>query len=140
MLNPPKKRKFRKAFKGKIHGVATRGSTLAWGDFGLKALEPFRMTARVIEAARRAITRTLKRQGKLWIRVFPDIPVTKKPAEVRMGSGKGGVEYYIARIKPGRMLFELAGVPADLARQALEKAMYKLPVKAKFVQTIEQKD
>ena len=129
----PKKTKFRKAHKGRIHGDTKGGSTLAYGEFGLKALEPDRMTARQIEAARRAISRAMKRVGKLWIRVFPDVPVSKKPAEVRMGSGKGNPEFWVVRIKPGRILFELDGVPEAIAREAFELAAAKLPVKTKFV-------
>ena len=129
----PKKTKFRKAFKGRIHGNAPGGTTLNFGAFGLKALEPDRITARQIEAARRAITRHIKRQGRLWIRVFPDVPVSKKPAEVRQGKGKGSNEYWAARVKPGRILFELDGVPGPLARVAFERAMEKLPIKTKVV-------
>jgi len=129
----PKKTKFRKAFKGRIHGNAPGGTTLNYGSFGLKAMEPERITARQIEAARRAITRHIKRQGRLWIRVFPDVPVSKKPAEVRQGKGKGSNEYWAARVKPGRILFELDGVPGPLARVAFERAMEKLPIKTKVV-------
>ena len=129
----PKKIKHRKVFKGKIHGNTKGGSTLTFGEYGLKALEPERITARQIESARRTISRAMKRMGKLWIRVFPDLPVTKKPAEVRMGSGKGGVEYWAARVKPGRIIFELDGVPEDVARKAFELAAAKLPIKTKFV-------
>ena len=129
----PKKTKYRKAHKGRIHGDTKGGSTLAYGEFGLKALEPERMTARQIEAARRAISRAMKRVGKLWIRVFPDVPVSKKPAEVRMGSGKGNPEYWVVRVKPGRILFELDGVPEAVAREAFALAGAKLPVKTKFV-------
>ena len=129
----PKKTKFRKAHKGRIHGVATSGATLSFGQFGLKALEPERVTARQIEAARRAITRHIKRQGRLWIRVFPDVPVTKKPAEVRQGKGKGAVEFWAARVKPGRILFELDGVPGPLAAEAFSRAAMKLPIKTKVV-------
>ena len=129
----PKRTKFRKAFKGRIHGNAPGGTTLNFGAFGLKAMEPDRITARQIEAARRAITRHIKRQGRLWIRVFPDVPVSKKPAEVRQGKGKGSTEYWAARVKPGRILFELDGVPGPLARVAFERAMEKLPIKTKVV-------
>ena len=129
----PKRTKFRKAFKGRIHGVATSGTDLTFGEFGLKAMEPERVTARQIEAARRAITRHIKRQGRLWIRIFPDVPVTKKPAEVRQGKGKGSPEYWVARVKPGRILFELDGVPGPLAKVAFERAAEKLPIKVKFV-------
>ncbi len=132
----PKKMKFRKAHKGRIHGNAKGGSTLAFGEFGLKALAPDRITARQIEAARRAITRHMKRQGKVWIRIFPDVPISKKPLEVRMGSGKGSPEFYVARVKPGRIMFELAGVPEPLAREALELAAAKLPIATKFVARI----
>ena len=129
----PKKTKFRKAFKGKIHGDAKGGTTLNFGSYGLEALEPERLTARQIEAARRAITRHIKRQGRLWIRVFPDVPVTAKPAEVRMGKGKGSPEYWAARVKPGRILFELDGVPGDVAAMAFSRAAMKLPIKVKVV-------
>lgn len=129
----PKKTKFRKAHKGRIHGDSKGGTLLAYGEFGLKALEPDRVTARQIEASRRAISRAMKRVGKLWIRVFPDVPVSKKPAEVRMGSGKGNPEYWVVRVKPGRILFELDGVPEAVAREAFALAGAKLPVKTKFV-------
>lgn len=129
----PKKTKYRKAHKGRIHGVAKGGFELNFGAYGMKALEPERITARQIEAARRAISRHIKRAGRLWIRVFPDVPVSTKPAEVRMGSGKGSPEYWAARVKPGRILFELDGVPADVARGAFERAAAKLPIKVKFV-------
>lgn len=132
----PKKIKYRKAFKGRIKGVATSGTLLNFGSFGMKALEPTRITARQIEAARRAITRHLRRQGKVWIRVFPAIPATSKPAEVRMGSGKGSVDYWYARVHPGHILFELDGVPQELAREAFELASAKLPIKTKFVARI----
>jgi large subunit ribosomal protein L16 len=129
----PKKTKYRKAFKGRIKGEAKGGTTLNFGSYGLKALEPERITARQIEAARRAITRAMKRQGRLWIRVFPDVPVSKKPAEVRQGKGKGSVEYWAARVKPGRILFELDGVDGQLAALAFERAAMKLPIKTKVV-------
>ena len=129
----PKKTKFRKAFKGKIHGDAKGGTTLNFGSYGLKAMEPERLTARQIEAARRAITRHIKRQGRLWIRVFPDLPVTGKPAEVRMGKGKGSPEFWAARVKPGRILFELDGVDGKVAAEAFERAAMKLPIKVKVV-------
>ena len=129
----PKRTKFRKAHKGRIHGLATSGATLAFGQFGLKAMEPERITARQIEAARRALTRNMKRAGRVWIRVFPDVPVSKKPAEVRMGSGKGAPELWVARIKPGRILFEIDGVPVALARESLTLAAAKLPIKTRFV-------
>ena len=129
----PKRTKFRKAFKGRISGAAKGGFNLDFGAYGLKAMEPDRLTARQIEAARRAITRHMKRAGRVWIRVFPDKPITKKPAEVRMGSGKGSPEFWAARVKPGRVLFELDGVPVQVAREALELAAAKLPIKTRFV-------
>jgi large subunit ribosomal protein L16 len=129
----PKRTKYRKAHKGRIHGVATSGTTLNFGSFGLKALEPERITARQLEAARRAITRHMKRQGRLWIRVFPDVPVSKKPAEVRMGSGKGSPEFWVTRIYPGKIMFEIDGIPADLAMRAFELAAAKLPIKTRVV-------
>jgi large subunit ribosomal protein L16 len=129
----PKKTKFRKAFKGKISGDAKSGFSLNFGSYGLKAMEPERITARQIEAARRAITRHIKRQGRLWIRIFPDVPVSGKPAEVRMGSGKGAPEFWAARVKPGRILFELDGVEGRIAAEAFERAAMKLPIKVKVV-------
>ena len=129
----PKRTKYRKAFKGRISGAAKGGFNLDFGAYGLKAMEPDRLTARQIEAARRAITRHMKRAGRVWIRVFPDVPVSKKPAEVRMGSGKGAPEFWAARVKPGRVLFELDGVPVQVAREALELAAAKLPIKTRFV-------
>ena len=129
----PKKTKFRKAHKGRIHGNAKGGTDLNFGLFGLKALQPERITARQIEAARRAITRCIRRTGRVWIRIFPDIPVSQKPAEVRMGSGKGTPEFWACRVHPGRILFELDGVTADLAKQAFELAAAKLPIKVRFV-------
>jgi large subunit ribosomal protein L16 len=132
----PKRTKYRKTFKGRIKGVAKGGSTLNFGSHGLKALEPERVTARQIEAARRAITRHMKRAGRVWIRVFPDVPVTKKPAEVRMGSGKGGIEFWAARVKPGRIMFELDGVPDQVAREALELGSAKLGIKTRIVTRI----
>src|SRR5438270_12164566 len=129
----PTRTKFRKQHKGRIHGAAKAGTSLNCGAFGLKAVEPERITAREIEAARRAITRHMKRAGRVWIRVFPDVPVSKKPAEVRMGSGKGAPEYWVARIKPGRILFELDGVTAQVAKEALALAAAKLPIKTRFV-------
>jgi large subunit ribosomal protein L16 len=132
----PKRTKYRKAFKGRIHGVAKSGFTLNNGSHGLKALEPNRVTAREIEAARRALTREMKRIGKVWIRVFPDVPVSKKPIEVRMGSGKGAPEYWVARVKPGRILFEIDGVPDAVARQALTLGAAKLSIKTKIVTRI----
>jgi len=130
----PKKTKYRKAHKGRIHGNAKGGFRLSFGSYGLKALEPERVTARQIEAARRAITRAMKRQGRLWILIFPDVPVSSKPAEVRMGKGKGSPEYWACRVHPGRIMFELDGVPEAVARQAFELAAAKLPIKTKFVQ------
>ncbi|RYE57780.1 MAG: 50S ribosomal protein L16 [Rhizobiaceae bacterium] len=132
----PKKTKFRKQFKGRIHGVAKGGFDLAFGEYGLKAQEPNRVNAREIEAARRAITRHMKRAGRVWIRVFPDVPVTKKPTEVRMGKGKGSVEYWAARVKPGRIMFEIDGVSEELAREALRLGSAKLSVKTRFIQRI----
>ena len=129
----PSKTKFRKAHKGRIHGLATSAKDLAFGQYGLKATEPERVTARQIEAARRALTRHIKRQGRLWIRIFPDVPVSSKPAEVRMGSGKGSPEFWVARVKPGRILFELDGVPGPIAKTAFERAAEKLPIKTKVV-------
>jgi large subunit ribosomal protein L16 len=129
----PKKTKYRKAHKGRIHGNAKGGFSLNFGEYGLKAMEPERVTARQIEAARRAVSRYVKRVGRLWIRVFPDVPVTKKPAEVRMGSGKGSVEFWACRVAPGRILFEIDGVPESVAREAFERAAAKLPIKTKFV-------
>ena len=130
----PSRTKYRKQHKGRIHGTAKGGTTLNFGAFGLKALEPDRITARQIEAARRAITRAMKRAGRVWIRIFPDIPVTKKPIEVRMGSGKGSPELWIARVKPGRIMFELDGVSEATAREALELGAAKLPIKTRIVQ------
>ena len=129
----PKKTKFRKQHKGRIHGLAKGGYTVNFGNYALKATEPERITARQIEAARRALTRHMKRQGRVWIRIFPDVPVSKKPTEVRMGKGKGSVEFWAAKVKPGRMMFEIDGVPLDVAREALSLAAAKLPVKCKFV-------
>src|ERR1700760_107656 len=124
----PKRTKFRKAFKGRIHGNAKGGFALNFGEYGLKALQPERVTARQIEAARRAISRYVKRTGRLWIRIFPDVPVPRKPAEVRMGSGKGSVEFWVCRVKPGRILFEIEGVSNELAREALALGAAKLPI------------
>ncbi len=132
----PMKTKFRKAHKGRIRGVATSGASLSFGEYGLKALEPDRVTARQIEAARRAMTRHMKRSGRVWIRVFPDVPVSKKPLEVRMGSGKGTPELWVARVKPGRILFEIDGVPIQVAKEALGLAAAKLPIKTRFVARI----
>ena len=133
----PKKTRFRKQFKGRIHGAAKAGYSLSFGAFGLKSLEPERVTARQIEAARRAITRQMKRQGRVWIRVFPDVPISSKPAEVRMGSGKGATEYWAARVHPGRILFEVDGVPADVAHEALALGAAKLPVRTKVVSRLD---
>ena len=132
----PKKTKFRKAFKGRIHGVASSGATLAFGQFGLKALEPDRVTARQIEAARRALTRFMKRAGRVWIRVYPDVPVSKKPIEVRMGKGKGSPELWVVRVKPGKILFEVDGISQAIAKEALTLAAAKLPVKTRFIERI----
>jgi large subunit ribosomal protein L16 len=134
----PKRTKFRKAHKGRIHGIASSGASLAFGEFGLKAMEPDRLTARQIEAARRALTRHMKRAGRVWIRVYPDLPVSKKPLEVRMGSGKGSVELWVARVKPGRVLFEVDGVALGLAKEALTLAAAKLPIKTRFVARISE--
>jgi large subunit ribosomal protein L16 len=129
----PKKMKYRKQHKGRIHGQATSGTYLSYGSFGLKATSPERITARQIEAARRAISRCIKRQGRLWIRIFPDVPVSKKPLEVRMGSGKGSPEFYVSRVKPGKIMFELDGVPREVAEEAFSLASAKLPIKVRFV-------
>ena len=129
----PKRTKFRKAHKGRIHGNAKGGTQLNFGAYGLKAVTPERVTARQIEAARRAITRHLRRAGRVWIRVFPDVPVSSKPAEVRMGKGKGSPEYWVAKVKPGRIIFEIDGVPDDVAREALRLGAAKLPIKTKVV-------
>ena len=134
----PKRTKYRKAFKGRIHGQAKGGTELNFGSHGLKAVEPERVTARQIEAARRAITRAMKRAGRVWIRLFPDVPVSKKPLEVRMGSGKGTPELWVARVKPGRILFEIDGVPVDVAKEALALAAAKLPIKTRFVERISE--
>ncbi|HEY9038316.1 MAG TPA: 50S ribosomal protein L16 [Roseovarius sp.] len=130
----PKRTKFRKQFKGRIKGEAKGGSDLNFGSFGLKATQPERVTARQIEAARRAMTRHMKRQGRVWIRIFPDVPVTSKPTEVRMGKGKGSVDYWAARVKPGRIMFELDGVSEEIAVEALRLAAMKLPIKTRVVQ------
>lgn len=132
----PKRTKFRKQFKGRIHGASKGGVQLNFGAYGLKALEPERITARQIEAARRAITRYMKRAGRVWIRIFPDLPVTSKPTEVRMGKGKGSVDYWAARVAPGRIMFELDGVSEEIAREALRLGAAKLPIKTRFVQRI----
>ncbi|MFC5068172.1 50S ribosomal protein L16 [Flaviflagellibacter deserti] len=132
----PKRTKFRKQFKGRISGAAKGGTNLDFGAFGLKAMEPERVTARQIEAARRALTREMKRQGRVWIRIFPDVPVSKKPTEVRMGKGKGAPEYWAAKVKPGRIMFELDGVSEEVAREALRLAAAKLPIRTRFVARI----
>ena len=132
----PKKTKYRKQHKGRIKGAAKGGFTLNFGEYGLKALQPERVTARQIEAARRAISRHVKRVGRMWIRIFPDVPVTRKPAEVRMGSGKGSVEFWAARVQPGRIMFEIDGVPEAVAREAFDRASAKLPIKTKFVKRL----
>ena len=129
----PTRTKFRKQFKGRIHGSATSGVELTFGSFGLKALEPERVTARQIEAARRAITRHMKRSGRVWIRIFPDVPVSKKPTEIRMGKGKGAPEFWAARVHPGRIMFEIDGVSETVAREAFALAAAKLPIKTKIV-------
>ncbi|MEE9389597.1 MAG: 50S ribosomal protein L16 [Paracoccaceae bacterium] len=129
----PKRTKYRKMFKGRIHGQAKGGSDLTFGTYGLKSVEPHRVTARQIEAARRAMTRHMKRQGRVWIRIFPDVPVTSKPTEVRMGKGKGSVDFWAAKVKPGRIMFELDGVTEEVAREALRLAAMKLPVKTRTV-------
>jgi large subunit ribosomal protein L16 len=129
----PKRTKYRKAHKGRIHGKAKAGTNLDFGAYGLKATEPGRVTARQIEAARRAVTRHMKRAGRIWIRVFPDVPVSRKPAEVRMGSGKGTPDYWVVRIHPGRIMFEIDGVPKSLAVEAFSLAAAKLPIKTRFV-------
>jgi large subunit ribosomal protein L16 len=132
----PKRTKFRKQFKGRIHGTSKGAIELNFGAYGLKALEPERVTARQIEAARRALTRHMKRSGRVWIRIYPDVPVSKKPLEVRMGSGKGAPELWVTRVKPGRILFELDGVTTQVAREALALAAAKLPIKTRFVERI----
>jgi large subunit ribosomal protein L16 len=132
----PKRTKYRKAHKGRIHGLAKGGTALNFGAYGLKAVEPGRVTARQIEAARRAISRHIRRVGRVWIRIFPDVPVSSKPAEVRMGSGKGAPEFWVCRVKPGRIMFELDGVPADTAKIAFDLAAAKLPIGTRFVQRL----
>ena len=129
----PKRTKFRKAHKGRIHGAAGRGTRLTFGTYGLKAVSPERITARQIEAARRAITRHMRRAGRVWIRIFPDVPVSQKPAEVRQGKGKGSPEYWACRVKPGRIMFEVDGVPREVARRAFELGAAKLPIRTRFV-------
>lgn len=136
----PKRTKYRKQHKGRVHGMARRGTSLHFGSYGLKAASPGRVTARQIEAARQALTRHMKRAGRVWIRIFPDVPVSAKPAEVRMGSGKGTPEYWACRVKPGRIMFEIDGVPPDLARRALELAASKLSVDTRFVTRIGLED
>ncbi|HYP05278.1 MAG TPA: 50S ribosomal protein L16 [Bryobacteraceae bacterium] len=132
----PKKTKFRKQFKGRISGTAKGGTDLNFGQFGLKAMEPERVNARQIEAARRAITRAMKRAGRVWIRIFPDVPVSSKPTEVRMGKGKGAPEFWAAKVKPGRIMFEIDGVSEEIAREALRLGAAKLPIKTRFIQRI----
>jgi len=132
----PKRTKFRKAHKGRLKGVATSGTTLNFGAYGLKAVEPGGITARQIEATRRAVTRHIKRAGRVWIRIFPDVPVSKKPTEVRMGKGKGSPEYWMVRVQPGKIMFELDGVPLEIAREAFERGSAKLPIKTRFVTRI----
>jgi large subunit ribosomal protein L16 len=134
----PKRTKFRKGHKGRIHGAAKGGTSLNFGAYGLKAMEPARITARQIEAARRAITRHMKRVGKVWILIFPDVPVSRKPAEVRMGSGKGTPEYWVCRVHPGRIMFELDGVPKQLAQEAFTLAAAKLPIKTRMVSRLSE--
>ena len=130
----PKRTKYRKQMKGRVHGLAKGGTVLNFGAYGMKAMTPGRITARQIEAARRAITRHIRRQGRVWIRIFPDVPVSKKPAEVRQGKGKGTPEFWACRVKPGRIMFELDGVDADVAKQAFELASAKLPIRTRFIQ------
>jgi large subunit ribosomal protein L16 len=132
----PKRTKFRKQFKGRIHGAAKGGTQLNFGAYGLKAMEPERLNAREIEACRRAITREMKRAGRVWIRIFPDVPVSAKPAEVRMGSGKGSPEFWVCRVAPGKIMFEVDGVPSELAREALTLGAAKLPIRTRFVARI----
>ncbi|WP_421658548.1 50S ribosomal protein L16 [Leptothermofonsia sp. ETS-13] len=129
----PRRTKFRKQQRGRMKGLATRGSTLNFGDFGLQAMEPSWITSRQIEASRRAMTRYIRRGGKIWIRIFPDKPVTQRAAETRMGSGKGAPEFWVAVVKPGRILFEIAGVPEEIAKEAMRLASFKLPIKTKFI-------
>src|SRR5437588_4320365 len=132
----PKRTKRRRAHEGRSHGGAKAGTELNFGQYGLKAIEPDRVTARQIEAARRAMTRHMKRSGRVWIRIFPDVPVSKKPIEVRMGKGKGAPEHWVCRVKPGRIMFEIDGVPVDVAREALTLAAAKLPIKTRFIERI----
>ncbi|NER37890.1 MAG: 50S ribosomal protein L16 [Oscillatoria sp. SIO1A7] len=135
----PRRTKFRKQHRGRMKGMASRGNEISFGEFALQALEPHWITSRQIEAARRAMTRYIRRGGKIWIRVFPDKPVTMRPAETRMGSGKGSPEYWVAVVKPGRILFEIGGVPEETAREAMRLAAYKLPIKTKFLTREEEK-
>ncbi len=135
-----KRTRYRKQFKGRIHGLAKGGTTLTFGAYGLKAVSPNRISARQIEAARRTITRHMKRAGRVWIRIFPDVPISQKPAEIRMGKGKGTPEFWAARVKPGRIMFEVDGVPRDVARQALELAAAKLPIETRFVARLGDED
>ena len=139
-MQQPKRTKFRKAHKGRIRGLTKGGATLNFGTYGMKTTEHGRITARQIEAARRAITRHLRRAGRVWIRIFPDKPISKKPAEVRMGKGKGSVEFWAAPVKPGRIMFEIEGVPAELAEEAIRRASAKLPVRTRFVQRIQEEN
>ena len=132
----PMRTKYRKAHKGRIHGIASSATSLAFGQFGLKAMAPERITARQIEAARRAMTRHMKRAGRVWIRIYPDVPISKKPLEVRMGSGKGAPEFWVARVKPGRILFEVDGVTSQIAREAMTLAAATLPIKTRFIERI----
>ena len=134
----PKRTRFRKQFKGRNEGLTKRGAHLNFGAYGMKSLDNARVTARQIEAARRAITRHLKRAGRVWIRIFPDVPVSKKPAEVRMGKGKGSVEFWVAPVKPGRVMFEIDGVPYELAEEALKRASAKLPISTRFVHRVQE--
>jgi large subunit ribosomal protein L16 len=136
-MQQPKRTKYRKQFKGRIHGLAKGGFDLNFGAYGMKAMEPGRISARQIEAARRAITRHLKRVGRVWIRIFPDVPVTQKPAEVRMGKGKGSVELWVARVKPGRVMFEIDGVPEQLASEAILRGAAKLPLQTRFIKRLQ---
>ena len=136
----PKRSKYRKAHKGRIHGRTKRGSELNFGSYGLKAISPQRVTARQIEAARRALTRHMKRAGRVWIRIFPDVPVSQKPAEVRQGKGKGTPEYWVCRVKPGRIIFEVDGVPRNVAKRALELAAAKFSVRTRFVTRLGEED
>jgi len=136
----PKRTKYRKAHKGRIHGKAKGGTALNFGSYGLKATTPNRVTSRQIEAARRAMTRHMKRAGRVWIRIFPDVPVSQKPAEVRQGKGKGTPEYWAARVKPGRIMFEIDGVPRDIAKRAFELAAAKLPLQTRFVSRLGEED